>query len=93
MSDGIRSGRELDARGGKAEDRAERLDQFGLGEPGHADQQSVSAGEDGDQRPVDDRLLAVDDLADRVAGGLDLGDGGLGLGEDLVGIGGEFGVG
>ena len=46
MSEGIRSGRELDAPGVEAEHGAERLDELRLGEAGHADEKAVAAGED-----------------------------------------------
>ena len=54
MSEGIRSGVNWMRRAVEAEDHAQRLDQLGLGEAGNADEQAVAAGEDGDQRPVDD---------------------------------------
>ena len=80
-------GRELDAARGQPEHGAERLDQLGLGKARHADEQPVPAGQDGDQRPLDDRALAVDDLADRLARRLDAGDRGVGFGNDAVGVG------
>ena len=64
---GHQVGRELDAPRGQPEDGAERLDQLGLGQAGDADQQAVAAGQNGDERAVDHRLLAVDDLADGLA--------------------------
>ena len=57
-------GGELDALVDQAQDGAERLDQAGLGQARHADQEHVAAGQDGDQRLVDDPLLAEDDPAD-----------------------------
>ena len=60
-------GRELDAPRVEAEHRAERLDQLGLGQARHADQQAVAAGQQRDQRLVDDLRLAENDRADRRA--------------------------
>ena len=80
-------GGELDAPRRQAENGAQRLDQLGLGEAGHADQEAVAAGEDRDQRAVDHRFLAVDDLADRVARLPDARHGGVGFGNDAVGVG------
>ncbi len=57
-------GRELDALGVEAQRDAERLDQLGLGEAGHADQQRMTAGEDGDERVLDHPILAEDDGRD-----------------------------
>ena len=62
-------GRELDAARVEPERDAHGLDQLGLGEAGHADQQRMAAGEDGDQRALDHPLLAEDDRADRGLGG------------------------
>ena len=42
-------GRELHAPGIEAEDDAEGLDELGLGEARHADEQAVAAGEEGDR--------------------------------------------
>ncbi len=92
MSEGIRSGVNWMRRGGEAEDGAEGLDQLGLGETGNADEEAVAAGEDGDERPVDDDLLTVDDLADRRPRRPDPGDRGLDLGDDAVGVGGKVGL-
>ena len=66
---GHQVGRELDAARVEPERDAHRLDQLGLGEARHADQQRVAAGEDRDQRAVDHALLAEDHGADRGAGG------------------------
>ena len=66
---GHQVGRELDAPRIEPERRAHGLDQLGLGEARHADQQPVAAGEDRDQRAVDHLLLAEDDGADRGLGG------------------------
>ena len=70
--------RELDAARLEAEHRAERIDQLGLGEAGHADDEAVAAGQDGDQRVLDDLLLAEDDRGDGLARLADLVDGGFG---------------
>ena len=74
--------RELDAPRAEAEHRAHGLDQLGLGEAGHADEQAVAAGEQGDQREVDDLLLAEDDLADLGARRADGAERGLGRLDD-----------
>ena len=55
-------GRELDAAGGEAEHGAHRLDELGLGEARHADEEAVAAGQHGGQRALDDGFLAEDDL-------------------------------
>ena len=41
----------------------QRLDEQRLGQPGHADEQAVAAGEQRDQHLIDDLVLADDDLA------------------------------
>ncbi len=76
--------RELDAAGVEAEHDAERLDQLGLGEAGHADQQRVAAGEQRDQRALDHAFLAEDDAADAVADPGDVGQRLFGLGDHLL---------
>ena len=68
---GHQIGGELHAQRVEAHDDAERLDQLGLGEAGHADQQSVTAGEQSDQRLLDDPLLTEDHRADGFARGGD----------------------
>ncbi len=80
-------GRELDALGFHPQHHAQGLDQLGLGEARDADQQQMAAGKEGNQRLVDDILLAIDHLADGAAGGpelasqtLDIGEGGTGIG-------------
>ena len=55
-------GRELDAVELQVDALGERLDQQRLGEPGHAAQQAVAAGEERDQDLADDALLADDRL-------------------------------
>ncbi len=57
----------MDALVVEPEDRAERLDQPRLGEPGHADQQRVAAREQRDQGLLDHLGLTEDDLADALA--------------------------
>lgn len=74
--------RELDAAGVQAEHRAHRLDQLGLGEARHADEQAVAAGEQGDERKIDHLLLAEDDLADFLARRADGAERGLGRLDD-----------
>ena len=68
-------GRELDAPGVETEHDAHGLDQLGLGEAGHADQQRVAAGEHGDQRALDHDFLAEDHRADRGLGCAHMGGG------------------
>jgi hypothetical protein len=60
-------GRELHPQRLKPHDNAQRLDQFGLGEAGDADQESVPAGEQRHQRLFDHPFLAEDHRADRFA--------------------------
>ena len=62
-------GCELDAVELRAEDVRERADEQGLGHAGHAFDEGVLVGENGDERLIDHRLLADDDLADFRAGG------------------------
>ncbi len=57
-------GRELDAGEVAAEDMGEGADEEGLGDAGHAFDEGVMAGEDDDERFLDDIVLADDDLAD-----------------------------
>ncbi len=77
-------GRELDALGVEPQYPAQRLDQQRLGEAGHADQQGMPAGEDGDERALDHLLLAEDDRGgglvhalDALAGRFDAADNGV----------------
>ena len=70
-------GRELDAPRVEPERDAHGLDQLGLGEARHADQQRMAAGQHRDQRAVDHPLLAEDDRADRGPGGARMRGGGL----------------
>ena len=74
--------RELDAADFEAQHRAQRVDELRLGEAGHADHEAVAAGQDGDQRVLDDLGLAEHDLADRLARLGDLLDGGFGGAHD-----------
>ncbi len=64
---GHQVGGALDALVVEPEDRAERLDQPRLGEPGHADQQRVAARQQRDQGLLDHLGLTEDDLADALA--------------------------
>src|SRR5262249_16766068 len=52
--------RELDAFGIEAKRDAQRFDQLGLGKAGHADQQRMTAGEDGHERVLHHLLLTED---------------------------------
>ena len=87
---GHQVGRELHAQRVEPHDDAERLHQLGLGEAGNADQQAVTAGQQGDERLLDDPLLAEDHRADRLARGGDAGERRFG-GLDDAGV--EFGDG
>ena len=60
-------GRELDPLELYAERRAQRLDEQGLGESGHALKQHVAVGEQRHEHALDDGILANDSLADFVA--------------------------
>jgi hypothetical protein len=55
--------RELDALELEVERPRERRDEEGLREPGHADEQAVAPGEQGDERLFDDVVVADDHLA------------------------------
>src|SRR5262249_54421934 len=77
-------GRELDAFGIESQDLAQCLNQEGLGEPRHADEQRMTAREDGDERALDHRFLAKDDRGgclhyalDALGGRLDAADDGI----------------
>ena len=61
-------GRELDAPRVEPEHDAHGLDELGLGEARHAEQERMAAGQDGDERLLDDLVLAEDDRADRGLG-------------------------
>ena len=83
---GHQVGRELDALGFHAQHDAQSLDQQGLGEARHADQQHVAARQECYKGLIDDVLLAINDLADGRAGGaqlatetFDVGQGGEGV--------------
>ncbi len=83
--------RELDAFPVQPQDDAQRLDQLGLGQPGHADQKAVAAGQHRHQRLLDHRVLAEDRLADRLAhpgqrgrGALQMGGGARTLSHGIV---------
>ena len=58
-------GGELHTAGVKPEHGAHGVDQFGLGEAGHADQERMAAGQNGDQRALDHGILPEDHRADR----------------------------
>ena len=77
-------GRELDALGVEPERDAERLDQLGLGEAGHADQQRMAAGQDRHQGVFDHPILAEDDGGDRFLRGADLAGDLFGRADDHV---------
>ena len=65
---GHQVGGELDAAGIEPEDAAQGLDELGLGEARHADEQAVAARQERDEAEVDDVLLAEDHRVDRLAG-------------------------
>jgi hypothetical protein len=79
---GHQVGGELDALLGQPEHHAEGLDQPGLGEPGHADQQHMTAREQRDKRFLDDAFLAEDRAPDLAAHPREALDGRLDLVED-----------
>ena len=64
MSVGTRSGRELDARERPADHLREGLYGQRLGDAGHALEQHVSLGQQADQHPLDELVLADDDPLD-----------------------------
>ena len=73
MSDGIRSGVNWMRLKRDVEDLAMRADHERLGQPGHADEQAVAAGEDGGEDLLDHLGLADDDpaeLLDHLGAGL-----------------------
>ena len=63
---GHQVGRELDAVEIQLQHPGQRADHERLGQPGHADQQAMAAGEDGGQQQFDDLVLADDDLVEFV---------------------------
>ena len=63
MSDGIRSGVNWMRLKLRFSAVGQGADHQRLGQAGHADQQAVAAGEDGDEQFFEDALLADDDLA------------------------------
>ena len=82
-------GRELDAVEGAAEDVGERPHGQRLGEPGHAFEQHVTAGQQRDEHALEHRVLADDDALALPQGRLEgaarlVGDAAVG-----VGLGGE----
>ena len=64
MSAGIRSGVNWTRFWVSPSTTPERLDQPGLGEPGHADQQHMTARQQRDKRFLDDAFLAEDRAPD-----------------------------
>jgi hypothetical protein len=60
-------GRELDALELHAEGGAQGLDQQRLGQAGHALEEDVAAGQEGDEEPLDRGVLADHGLADFIA--------------------------
>ena len=87
MSEGIRSGVNWMRRAERPKTVPSVSTSLVLARPGTPIEQAVAAGEDGDQRALDDRLLAVDDAADRGAGGPDLGDRAFRFRDDPIGVG------
>ena len=67
---GHQVGRELDAVEAQVQDLGQAADEQGLGQAGHALQQDVAAGEQGDHHFLEDSFLPHDDLADLRAHGL-----------------------
>ncbi len=63
MSAGIRSGVNWMRAKSRAEHARQRAHEQGFGDAGHAFDEGVVAGEDGDERLFDDVVLADDDLA------------------------------
>jgi len=61
---GQQVGRELDALELDAEGGAEGFDEQGLGEAGHAFEEDVAVGEEGDEQALNDGVLADDGFAD-----------------------------
>ena len=66
-------GRELNALVFETEHGAKRLDEARLGETGHADEECMPAGQERDQREVDDAVLSENDGGSRFPDVLDLG--------------------
>ncbi len=62
---GHQIGRELDTPRIEAEHGSHCVDQLGLGETRHAEQQRVASGQNGNQRLLDDFVLAEYDVPDR----------------------------
>jgi hypothetical protein len=76
----------------EAEHAAQRLDQLGLGEAGHADQQRVAAAQQGDQGLLDHRILAEDHLSDPLAHGGEPAADRFGRGDQRMSLGGRQGI-
>ena len=66
-------GGELDPGEGAADDPGEGLHRERLGHPGHALEQAVAAGQEGDEHPLDHPVLAHDDPLDLEHRALELG--------------------
>ena len=79
---GHQIGRELDALGVETEHDAQGFDEPAFAETGHADQQRVSTGQQGDQRLVDHILLPKNGPPDRRTNRGDARAEGLRLGEN-----------
>ncbi|MEI9887365.1 MAG: hypothetical protein WDN08_12840 [Rhizomicrobium sp.] len=84
-------GGELDALPVEPEHDAQGLDQLGLGQTRHPDQEAMASGQQGHQRLLDHGLLAEDRLADAFAhlgegrgGPLEMGGGAGALGHGIV---------
>ena len=64
ISEGIRSGVNWMRLNVRCKIARNRADQKRLGEPGHADEQTMAATKEADEQLLDDLLLADDDFAD-----------------------------
>lgn len=67
--------RELDAFEVEVEGLGDGVDEEGLRQAGHAFEEEVAGGEEGDESALNDNVLADDDLANAVADGLEVGGG------------------
>ncbi|MHC2341521.1 hypothetical protein ACVMIL_002687 [Bradyrhizobium barranii subsp. barranii] len=84
MSDGIKSGVNWMRLASRPSVTPSVSTSVGLGEAGHADQQRMAAGEDGDERVLDHPILAKDDGPDCVFRRADLARHLLGRTDDSV---------
>ncbi len=82
---GHQVGRALDALVVEAENRAQSLDQSGLGETGDADQQRVAAAQQRDQGLLDYFALTKNDFADALTHQAEASAQGLDLGNEISG--------